>query len=191
MTTKKILPLVLVLGLVLVAGFFLFKKNLLPENISPEFSPPAGEKEETFDDQWLIYTNDKYQYEIKYHLDWKKQGENEPPYPPPPAGMNFSRKWLEPLEVCDFQISSSDLEDNFQGEIESLSQDSEREITQATIGGEKATKFTFSNETQLVENYYFTHNGNAFNLGFNILRGEHFNTCQQVFEKMITSFKFL
>ena len=106
MLVKKIILIILALGAVGTLSFFLLNKNSLPE-----VTQQVGMEKENLDDQWLTYTNDSYQYEIKYHRDWHKQEENEPPYPPPPAGMNFSRRWLEPLEVCDFQISSSDIQD--------------------------------------------------------------------------------
>ncbi|OGV89217.1 hypothetical protein A2Z41_03860 [Microgenomates group bacterium RBG_19FT_COMBO_39_10] len=186
MLVKKIILIILALGAVGTLSFFLLNKNSLPE-----VTQQVGMEKENLDDQWLTYTNDSYQYEIKYHRDWHKQEENEPPYPPPPAGMNFSRRWLEPLEVCDFQISSSDIVDNFEGEIESLSQDTNKQMSQAVIAGQKATKFVSSTENQLVESYYLTYKRNSFSLGFNILRGEHFNTCQQVFNQMIASFKLL
>lgn len=183
---KKI---ILVLTLVFV-GFLaiLLTQNQKNPKLELKITPS---QEQELAEGWLTYTNDKYAYEIKYHQDWYKQGENEPPYPPPPEGMNFSRKWENPLEICDFQISTSENEADFDGQAQSLAQDSTYQQTATNIAGEDATKFSLSNESQLVESYYFKHNGAAYILGFNILRGNNFNTCQQVFEQMLASFRFL
>lgn len=183
---KKII-LVLILVFVGFLAVFLTQKQKNPK-VELQITPS---QEQELNNEWLTYTNDKYAYEIKYHQDWYKQGENEPPYPPPPEGMNFSRKWENPLEICDFQISTSENETDFDGQAQSLSQDSTYQKTTTNIAGEDATKFSISNETQLVESYYFKHNGSAYILGFNILRGNNFNTCQQVFEQMLASFRFL
>ena len=182
----KNIILVVILVFVGLTAIFFTQKQKNPK-IELQITPS---QEQDFDNQWLTYSNDAYNYEIKYHQDWHKQGENEPPYPPPPAGMNFSRKWESPLEICDFQISASDIETNFDGEAQNLSQNSTYQKTTANIAEENATKFSLSNETQLVESYYFKHNGFSYILGFNILRGPNFNTCQQVFKMMLASFSF-
>lgn len=183
---KKIIFVLILVFVGFTAIFFTQKQK----NPKLKLTITPGQEQE-LNEEWLAYTNDKYAYEIKYHQDWYKQGENEPPYPPPPAGINFSRKWENPLEICDFQISSSDIVDNFDGEAQSLSQDPSYQQSTVSIAGEEATKFSLSNEAQLVESYYFKHNNNAYILGFNILRGDNFNTCQQVFEQMLVSFRFL
>ena len=169
--------------------YFGFQKRNIPDSVK-KLVVDKTTGEEAYDERWQTYTNERFGYEIKYHLDWRKQGENEPPYPPPPATMSFGRKWAEPLEVCDFEISSRDSLGTFAGEVESLSKDPENTRTEAKISGEKAVKFSLSNEIQLVESYYLEHNGNSYRMGFNILRGPNFNTCQQVFDLMVASFKF-
>ncbi len=153
-------------------------------------SSPIPTSEAHTDSGWPVYTNDKYGYTINYHPDWHKQENNEPPYPPPPNTMNFSRKWNEPLATCDFEIFSSNTTDGFAGEIDSLSQNPQYAKTSDTIASTPATKFTHQSPTQLVETYYFQKDPNSYRLGYNIGRGDHFDLCLQTFTQMIASFKF-
>ncbi len=170
--------------------FLLTGCALKPTPSSPQAqdNQPSPNLEPTTD--WQTYTNPKFGYSIKYHTDWHKQGENEPPYPPPPSGMTFSKKWGSSLDYCDFTISASDIADNFAGEIESLNQNPQYAHSAATFAGVSATKFTHQSPTQLVETYYFQKSPNSYSVGYNIGRGDHFDLCQSVFNQMLSSFHF-
>ena len=183
---KKIIPALILFS---ILGFLAYRYfSNAPKTTTPSIEKEKDDVELLPKDKWKIYENKKYGYKIAWHTDWHKQNDNEPPYPPPPAGMNFSRHFGEG-NVCDFEILSGN-KDDFKAEMESRS-DKEYEKSESSIGGEKAVKFTLKNKIQLVEVYYFDHGKNSYRLGFNIFnKGKEGSICLDVFRKMIKSFKF-
>jgi len=156
---------------------------------NPDQPESSTSQEDTSD--WLVYKNDTYGYRINYHTEWKAQQPGEPPYPPPPEGMNFSRTYsVNPPEICGFEILASSIPDNFAGEIESRrGPDGDEEESATTLAGKPAILFSLSNEIQQTASYYLTAEGKELRVGYNIMRGDHFNDCLEVVEKMLASFE--
>lgn len=197
-------PLAVVLGLT-IGAVVVWKLGLAQKllNFSPQVPrdfqetdysqkeiPPESDLDYS---EFLTYRNPKYNYEIKWRQQWHKQADNEPPYPPPPASMTFSRKFsTNPPEICDYSILAFDGADNFNAEIESLKKDSTHTQSTKTIAGQKATAFLINNDFQRVETYYFTHKDAAFRMGYNFIKTSRTQQeCLPTFEKMTQSFKFL
>ena len=194
---------------VAIEGQILGKENELPTKVKVLKLTKIGETDETQfccvpseeilpdsdseDEGFVTYRNDKYKYEIKWRQGWKKQGENEPPYPPPPAGMTFSRMFSnDPPEVCDYSILVFDGASSFDGEIEFLKNDDKYRSISKTIANKKVMAFIVNNDYQHVENYYFSHKDVAYRMVYNFIKTDRTEReCLPVFEKMVDSFKFL
>jgi len=156
---------------------------------SEEILPDPDPEYEGF----VTYRNDKYKYEIRWRQEWKKQSENEPPYPAPPAGMTFSRNFSnDPPEFCGYSILVFDGANSFDGEMEVLKNDDKYRRIGKTIANIKGVAFIVNNDYQHVENYYFSHNDAAYRMGYNFIKTDRTEReCLPVFEKMVDSFKFL
>jgi len=144
---------------------------------------------------FVSYVNPKFNYEIKWRQEWRKQGDNEPPYPPPPASMSFSRKFSTDdtsPEICDFSILAFDGADSFDGELESRINEPEFKQRGFNFGNSlSGSLFMIDNDFQKVKTIYFKHHNAAFRMGYNITKTERtMQECLPTFEKMIDSFRF-
>jgi hypothetical protein len=159
---------------------------------------PQGERDPDYLG-FVSYSNPKFLYRIQWKQEWRKQGDNEPPYPPPPYSMSFSRKFSEktdPPEICDFSILASEYADGFDGEIAG-GYDDEPDIDHKRLyvfGVDSVIGELFSkdNDFQIVKTIYFKHNGSSFRMGYNTVKtARTLEECVPTFEKMIQSFQFL
>jgi len=164
---KKNFSFFLLFFLVIGFGYYFFYSKTFSERQTVVFKKPSPSLKKITNfqqDKWRVYENKKFNYRISWHLDWHKQKENEPPYPAPPVGMNFSRDFGQG-EVCDFEILASDIKDNFQGEIDYFQQKPEYQKEEITLAGEKALRFILKRANEQVEHYYFTHHDKAYRMG--------------------------
>ena len=144
---------------------------------------------------FVSYVNPKFNYEIKWRQEWHKQGDNEPPYPPPPASMTFSRKFSTDdtaPEICDFSILAFDGSNSFDGEIESQIDEPGFKQRSFNFGNSlTGTLFMTDNDYQKVKTIYFRHHNAAFRMGYNMIKTDRtLQECLPTFEKMIDSFRF-
>ena len=172
----NLIALILIVFLIGGAGVFLFKNK-------------KTENKKT--DNWLTYENTTYHYQIRYHPQFHAQGKNEPPYPPPPTGMSFSRRW-ENNEWCDFGIMASTDADGFKGEIDNIRQQGSEVESQATIAGVSTIVFDAQGGDAINRSYYLTRDGAHFRFGYNYRPAAKYSQeCADVVIKMVSSFKFL
>ena len=188
MFSKSKIRILIILLLIISVGLIVgYKKWFLQKDNNT--SEPNQIEDQT--ESWKTYNNPTYHYSIKYHPDWHAQEENEPPYPPPPVGMSFSRRWNETGESCDFSIMSSNIADNFDGEIENIRQQKERQETTANINGVTAIQFSQSSGDSTTKTFYLTRNNISYRIGYNYSHNKaHQDLCFEVLEKMISTFQF-
>jgi len=140
-------------------------------------------------DNWLIYRNPVHNYEIKYPPEFHAQTADEPPYPPPPTGMSFSRNW-DNSNWCNLEIITFTDADGFKGEINNLRQRKEDIESQAVIGGVSATVFDTQDSEAIHRSYYFDKETRHFRLGYNYnIAGKYSQDCTEIISRMIASFK--
>ncbi len=184
----KFVSVLLLMAVFISIYFFLTKKT-----ITTSKNIPIDKKTENsqYDKDWLEYVNDKFAYKLKYHQDWHKQEDNEPPYPPPPFTMTFSRKFPDGKEWCDFQISLSEGKDSHSGEIESIRSTGQDKESSETIGMINAIKFQSSKGSSSETIYYLNHGNNAIRIGYSFLtNGANQTYCEEIMKKMLTSIEF-
>ena len=188
---KKVV-LILIIFLVSVGIYSQLNNSKQLSSSAPEQTATIfPSKKPKLQNKWLTYENKKFDYKINWHIDWHKQDENEPPYPPPPVGINFGRRF-DNGDSCDFGIMSSTSKDNFQGEIENLQRDKKYKVASSKIDQVETLEFFYQSDKQLVKSYYFTDNNNAYRMGFNInAQGSNSQLCLNVFKKMVNSFEFI
>jgi hypothetical protein len=158
---------------------------------------PQGEKDPDYKG-FVSYRNPKFNYQIQWSQEWHKQGDNEPPYPPPPYTMNFSRRFSlneNPPEICDFEIFASEDANAFNGEIKDEISEAGIEHNAAyTFGVDGITGDLFTQDTdfQKVISIYFRHSTFSFRMGYNLTKTDQtLRECVPTFDKMIQSFQFL
>lgn len=181
-------------GIIYLSGFGKTKTSLTsPISFSPskETQETSAPKNEPLPDGWLTYTNDTFHYQISYHPDWHAQGENEPPYPPPPAGKSFSYKW-DNDEWCDFGILSFNGPDANQGEIDSIRQQGSDVESKTTLDSIQAIVFDTMGGEAISKTFYLVKGDISYRLGYNYkVGGKHGGQCADVVNTMLASFKFL
>lgn len=194
---NKTIIIALITLVLIFSGFAFYlitnkNRKTLPETAETTLNIQITPMEETFSDDWETYINNEYKYQLKYHKKWHKQGDNEPPYPPPPAGMSFSRRGPDPVESCDFAILSSSDSKAYQGEIQSLRDERDYQEIADTLAGVPAIRFISDKNGYYNTSYYLENNGFSYRVGYNYnLTGVNGQECKDVFEKMISSFSFL
>jgi hypothetical protein len=169
-----------------------------PTDTADKCCIPQGERDPDYLG-FVSYGNPKFFYRIQWKQEWRKQGDNEPPYPPPPYSMSFSRKFSEktdPPEICDFSILASEYADGFDAEIAG-GYDDEPDIDHKRlyvfgVDGVIGELFSKDNDFQIVKTIYFKHNKSSFRMGYNLIKtARTLEECVPTFEKMIQSFQFL
>ena len=185
---------ILIVLLLVGGGVFFFVKNSSQKggNNQPtfEFNTQPEQKESQIPDDWLTYQNPKFNYEIKYHPDFHAQQNNEPPYPPPPTGMSFSRTW-DNQEWCSYEILVFTDTDGFGGEIESIRKEGKDIESQATIDGVSAIVFDTMGGEAISRTYYLDKDSKHFRMGYNYkVAGKYSQDCADIVTKMPSSFKF-
>ncbi len=167
-----------IVGLIIFA--FIKKGGFSPQ-------PDSEEQSSEIPTEWPLYKNPVYLYQIRYHPDFHVQGDNEPPYPPPPAGMSFTKKW-DNGEHCDFLILTT-LDDNA-GEIESLRQGGSDVEHQTTVSGIDAIYFDHQGGEAIDRSYYLDHKGIYYRFGYNYRPAAKYSQdCADIVSKMVASFE--
>lgn len=163
----------LILLFIKKGGFTFENSNQAEENIIP--------------DNWLTYENPTYFYKIKYEPSFHAQGPNEPPHPPPPAGMSFTKNW-DNGEYCDFTMLSSTRD--FFGELKSLQEDEKYTETETKIDNQKALYFDYQGGEALNRSYYLYHKGIYYIFGYNYkVAAKYSQDCADIVSKMVSSFE--
>ena len=170
----------IILGLIL-AGVVIYPKiKVLKVN-------SGAAKTRAVPDNWLTYENQTYYYEIKYPPEFHAQGQGEPPYPPPPAGMSFTFKY-DNGEWCDFTIKS--LTSDFFGEMDSLRSDGKNVEHQIKLNTLTGSYFDAQGGEAFNRSYYFFNKGIYYTFGYNYKIGAKYSqNCADTAEKMTSSFK--
>ena len=186
-----VLPIALVLVALLAVGaltFFLLKNKKIP-NI-PSLKPSGQTENNQIPDGWLTYENPTYHYKISYPPQFHAQGKNEPPYPPPPTGMSFTKKW-DNGEWCDFAILVAPGVNGFEAEIESIRKEAKEVETTTTLAGLPTSIFDAQGGDAINKTYYLTKGTTQYRFGYNYRPAAKYSQeCADVVTKMVSSFKF-
>jgi hypothetical protein len=134
---------------------------------------------------WESYENEKYSYQIKYPSGTKVQKENEPPFPGPPMGVQFSVQ-LDGKRYCNIGVEASGFN---QYEIDDLRGKGYIEST-VVIDGISAIRLV-STQPDGGEFIYLKDANNDFR----ITRGGSFGVengtkCIKIFNQMISTLDF-
>jgi hypothetical protein len=188
--SKGVISLILLILIALLVGggafYFIYKKQ--PVKIG---QPSKTSEESKIPDDWLTYENSTYHYQINYPSDFHAQGENEPPYPAPPAGKSFSYRW-DNNEYCDFGILVATDADGYSGEIENIRQQGNDVESQGTVDGVPAIIFDAMGGDAISRSYYLTKDNVHFRFGYNYrIAAKYSQDCADIVSLMVSSFKFV
>ena len=190
-----LLPILVIL-LIAGAGSLYFLKNSkikigsLPPVPSPTGVKSADEGNQASDD-WLVYQNKTYSYQISYPPNFHAQGDNEPPYPPPPVSKSFTLKY-DNGEWCDFAILASTDIEGFRGEIANIRQQGKDTESLTTLAGVTAFVFDAQGGDAINRSYYLDQNNPRLRMGYNYRpAGKYSQDCANIVSKMISSLRFL
>jgi hypothetical protein len=195
-SSEGFIELVILVLVVLALGvggvYFLKSKTGMAELIPIGPAGPEEEEEEAqMPDDWLTYENETYGYKIRYHPEFRPQGENEPPYPAPPVGKGFTYRW-DNNEWCDFGILVSVGADAYSGEIENIRERGNDVESEAIIDGEKAIVFDAMGGEAISRSYYVSKNDIQIRFGYNYrVAGKYSQECGERVKLMVDSFEFV
>jgi hypothetical protein len=176
-----LLPILLVL-LVVGAGAVYFLKTSKVK---------TGEESNQASDDWLVYKNETYSYQISYPPNFHAQGDKEAPYPPPPVTKSFTLKY-DNGEWCDFMILASTNIEGFKGEISSIRGEGKETESLVNVAGVTAIVFDAQGGDAINRTYYIDQNNPHLRMGYNYRpAGKYSQECADVVTAMVSSFKLL
>jgi len=188
-----LLPILVILLIVGAGSVYFLKYSKAKIGSLP--TALTGAKPESKDDQisddWLTYQNKTYSYQISYPPNFHAQGDNEPPYPPPPVSKAFTFKY-DNGEWCDFTILASTNIEGFRGEIASIREEGKETESLVPLAEVTAIVFDAQGGDAINRSYYLDQNNPRLRMGYNYRpAGKYSQECANIVSKMVSSFSFL
>ncbi len=191
------LPILIILLIVGAGSFYFLKDSNVKIGKAPFTftSSPTGAESKGGENQtpenWLVYQNETYSYQISYPPTFHAQGDNEPPYPPPPVSKAFTLRY-DNGEWCDFTIFASTNIEGFKGEISSIREQGKDTESLVPVAGVNAIVFDAQGGDAIDRSYYIDQNNPHLRMGYNYRpAGKYSQECADTVSKMISSFKLL
>lgn len=190
-----LLPILIVFLIVGAGSLYFLKNSKIKIGSSPSTTSPTGAKPGSEGNQipndWLVYQNETYSYQISYPPNFHAQGDKEPPYPPPPVTKSFTFKY-DNGEWCDFTILASTNIEGFKGEISSIRGEGKETESLAIVAGVTAIVEDAQGGDAINRTYYLDQNNPHLRMGYNYRpAGKYSQECADIVSKMVSSFSFL
>ena len=191
----KILVGVLIVGIVLIGGILTWQYFGIPKGevkVPKVKTPTTIIKDEIAD--WKTYSNEEYNYEVKYPKDWYFL--KDACCPPPPTGITLNNYSDKKSEFSQHQFEKGVLNFDilclYEGKLDEIGEvkllkEEKVEYEYLTINGAEAIKFVKNrvpNQSEEKAISYYIVNGNS---GCRIIFSSKCAICNQ----MLSTFRFI